>query len=352
MKNKEIIIWHEMDGVGDSSLNFIESICRDLENKENLKFKFVQMNIVPFLEKLENLGQEKEKPDIIFIAQDMVTLEKANLSEVPEKYSHYMDTRIWDAMKYKGIQRGVPYLQGNHAVLFYNKKYFAQKPESWDDIKKLKKENVCNFSMDLQVAYWLMPFIYSIYGEPIANGKVIITTENTKEVQKFLIDLIRQGTLCSYSAISTMLEKFVSGQIACMINGEWLYEYLNKEMGEDIGVCQLPKIENMDMVGISSTVGVAFPENSLQGEKKKELDTFINYMLSKEIQEKWLVSHKRIPVNKQVLAQMDKQEIDKNVTICYEQMKKNHFLVNEECINDLWHTGEKILERIVENSNK
>lgn len=352
MENKEIIIWHEMDGVGDSSLKFIESICHDLEKKENLKFKFVQMNIVPFLERLENLKEEEEKPDIIFIAQDMVSLEKANLSEVSEKFSHYMDIKTWDSMKYKGIQRGVPYLQGNHAVMFYNKKYFSQKPESWDDIKKLKKGNVCNFSMDLEVVYWLLPFIYSIYGAPIVNGKVTITTENTKEVQKFLTNLIRQGILCSYSAISTMLEKFISGEIACMINGEWLYEYLNKEMGEDIGICELPKMGNMDMVGISSTVGIAFPENSLKGKKEKELEKFIHYMLSKEIQQKWLVEHKRIPVNKEVLDQMSQMEIDKNVITCFEQMKKNYFLVNEECINDLWYNGEKILESIVKNSNR
>ncbi|MDE6313749.1 MAG: ABC transporter substrate-binding protein [Lachnospiraceae bacterium] len=350
MEKNEIVIWHEMDGVGDSSLKFIESICHELEIRENFQFKFVQMNIAPFLERLNNLEEEKEKPDVIFIAQDMVTLEKANLSEVPEKFSQYMDKKIWDSMKYKGIQRGVPYVQGNHAVIFYNKKYFAKKPETWEQIRKFKRDKVCNFSMDLEVVYWLMPFIYSIYGNPITDGIVTITTENTMEVQNFILDLIRQGILCCYSAISTMLEKFVAGEIACMINGEWLYEYLNKEMGEQVGICGLPNIGNMEMTGVSSSVGMAFPQNSLQGEKGKALEKFIDAMLSKEVQEKWLVSHKRIPVNKKVLADMNQLETDKNVITSYEQMKKNYFLVNEECINDLWHKGEQILVKIIEDS--
>lgn len=346
MEKKEIIIWHEMDGIGDSSLKFIEFICHELEKKENLAFKFVQMNIKQFLERLNHLEQEKEKPDVIFIAQDMVSLEKANLSEVPEKFSSYMENNIWDSMKYKGIQRGVPYLQGNHAVLYYNTKYFEREPESWDDIANLRNDKICNFSMDLEVAYWLMPFVYSIYGNPITDKRVTITPENTLEVQDYILRLMRQGTLRSYCAISTMLEKFVAGEIACIINGEWLYEYLNKEMGEDVAVCGLPKIGNTKMTGISSSVGIAFPENSLLGEKRAELETFINYMLSEEIQKKWLLEHKRIPVNKVVLEHMKQLEIDKNVTACYEQMRKNQFLVNEECMNELWCEGHQILNKI------
>lgn len=346
MENNEIVIWHEMDGVGDSSLKFIELICRELEEKEKIKFKFVQMNINPFLERLRNLEKETEKPDVIFIAQDMVSLEQANLSEVPDKFCHYMEEKNWNSMKYKGIQRGVPYLQGNHAVVFYNKKYFSNKPETWDEIIKLKKDNVYNFSMDLEVVYWLMPFIYSLYGNPIANGKVTMTSENTIEVQNFILRLVRQGTLYSYSAISTMLEKFVAGDIACMINGEWLYEYLNKEMGKNVGVCRLPKIGNTEMTGISLSVGIAFPENSLNGIKKRELETFIHYMLSKDVQERWLMKYKRIPVNKEVLNEIGQLDVDENIIISYEQMNKNCFLINEECIKDLWHQGEGILKKI------
>ena len=349
VKKKELIIWHEMDGVGDSSLEFIETICRELEEKEGLKFKFVKMNIKPFLKRLQNLEKETEKPDIIFIAQDMVSMEQAHLSEVPDTFCRYMEQKTWNSMKYKGIQRGVPYLQGNHAVLFYNKKYFPQGPKTWDEIIGLQQDQVCSFSVDLEVAYWLMPFIYSLYGNPIQNGKVSITPENTKEVQNFILYLQRHGILSSYSAISTMLDKFVAGEIACMINGEWLYKYLSEEMGENVGICCLPKIANTEMSGISSTVGVAFPQNSLNGVKKRELEVFIHYMLSKDVQKRWLLKHKRIPVNKEVINEIKTLNVDENIMVSCEQMKKNYFLVNEECIQELWEEGDKILKNIDKN---
>ena len=350
MKEKEIVIWHEMDGAGDSSLKFIETICRELHEKENLSFRFVQMNLVPFTERLRHLDEQKEKPDVIFIAQDLVNMEGAHLSEVPERFGRYMAPKTWDSMKYKGVQRGVPYLQGNHAVIFYNKKYFDKRPESWDDIRAMRRRGVCPFSLDLTVQYWLLPFVYTIYGNPIKGGRVTITSENTGQVQRFLGDLLKEGTLRSYSAISTMLDKFIAGEIACMLNGEWLYEYLHQEMGEDVGISRLPRMGQKEMTGVSSSVGIAFPANSLEGEKKTELGVFLDYMLSEDVQTRWLTEHKRIPVNQKVLAHMDQLAVDENIKISCGQMEKNYFLINELCLSDLWQQGEKILKKVVENN--
>ncbi len=346
MENKEVIIWHEMDGVGDSSLKFLELICQELREKEKIEFKFVQMNIKVFLERLKNIDKETEKPDMIFFGQDIVTLEQANFSEVPDKFAKYMDEEIWNSMKYKGVQRGVPYLQGNHAVFFYNKKYFKNKPETWDEIINFKKDGVCNFAMNLVEPFWLMPFIYSLYGTPIENGKVTITPENTMEVQNFILSLIKDGVCCTYSEINAMAEKFVAGDIACMLNGEWVYEYVKGEMGDDVGICLLPKIGETVLHGISSSVGIAFPGNSLNGIKKKELETFTHYMLSKDVQERWLMEHKRIPVNTEVLNEMEQLAVDENMLVIYEQMRKNQFLFNEECIEEMWDQGKEILKRI------
>ena len=100
------------------------------------------------------------------------------------------------------------------------------------------------------------------------------------------------------------------------------------------------------MKGISSSVGIAFPANSLNGPKKENLELFINYMLNEKVQKKWLTEHKRIPVNKNVLVNMEKTIIDKNMLSVYEQMKKNSFLVNDECMNELWEQADKILNEI------
>lgn len=62
--------------------------------------------------------------------------------------------------------------------------------------------------------YRILPFIYSIYGNSIKNGNVIIAKENTIAVQKFVKEFVNKGVLHSYSSISTMLTKFVAGEMA------------------------------------------------------------------------------------------------------------------------------------------
>lgn len=347
MSNKEIVIWHEMDGIGDRSLDFLQEITQELEEKEGLKFKLVKINIVPFIEKIANIDKEAEQPDIMLIAQDMVSLGGDRLQEIPEKFSKYMTKPIWDSMKYEGVQRGIPHLQGNHAIVYYNKKYFKTAPKTWDDIRAFQKEGVEQIAMDLNVSYWLMPFVYTLFGNPIVDGKVAITKENTQEVQKFLLDLMEEGVLHSYTAVTTMLEKFLNGELACIINGEWVYEYIHRHMGEDVGICELPMIGETPITGLSSTIGMAFPAHTLEGEKAEGVEKFINYMLSKPVQEKWLTEHKRIPVNEEILENMEALSGDPNMLESYKQMENNYFIVNEPCINDLWDTGKEILDKIM-----
>lgn len=346
MEHKEIVIWHEMDSVCDNSLHCLEQVCHELEEKENLKFKLIKINIVPFLERLQHIEKEEETPDIVLIPQDMITFDGAKFSDLPQIFGQYMAPEIWNSMNYKGVQRGVPFVQGNHAVIFYNKKYFKKAPTSWEEISAFHAEGVDNFSMDLKVSFWFAPFVYSLCSNPIVDGKVVMNNENTKPAQDFIADLKAKGVLHDYSAVSTMIEKFVAGEIACILNGEWVYEYLYKEMGEDVGICELPMIDGKKMTGISSSVGLAFPANAFNGEKRKELEIFTHYMLSKEVQVKWLTEHRRIPVNSEVLNELEKLSGDANIVESYKQMKNNFFMVNEACLREFWDTGEIILKNI------
>ena len=347
--DNRLIIWHEMDGAGDSSRIFMEEICREITEKYGVEFKIECMNITPYIQRLNNLQDETEKPDIIFIPQDFVSMEKAKLSQVPEEYQEYMDKSIWDSMKYKNVQRGVPYARGNHALLFYNKKYFHKAPETFEEIGKAKTEKVHPFAIDLDVAYWLLPFMYTIGGDPIKDGDLKIAREDTEKVIRIFDNLISEGSLHNSEAIGSMLEEFIQGKIATMINGEWLYEYLLKEMGDNLGVAELPQLEGKPMTGVSTSVGVAFPWNSLQGPKHEALDIFIRYMLSEDVQRRWFSQYHRFPVNSQIMEQICSEDLDGNMRASLTQMKKNVFLKNEPCVSGMWSTFEQILVDVKNN---
>ncbi len=346
VEDNTIIIWHEMDGAGDSSRIFIEKICQEITNKFGVKFDIQCMNISPYIERLKNLDKEAEKPDIIFIPQDFVSVEEFNLAEVPSKYQDLMDRAIWDSMKYNGVQRGVPYARGNHAVLYYNKRFFNKAPNNFEEITKLNLRDIHPFAIDLEVAYWLLPFVYTIQKSPMKEGRFYISEENERKIIDFFDEMINMKSLYSCEAISTMLEDFLQGKIASMINGEWLYEYLLKELGDDLGVAELPQLGNQAMKGVSTTVGIAFPWDSVNGSKSEAIDIFIRYMLSEDVQRRWFMEYHRFPVNSVISKELETKDIDENMKSSLKQMHKNEFLRNDPWIKDMWTGVDLILAKI------
>lgn len=342
MKKSEIVIWHEMDGVGDTSIRLIEEICDDLQEKQGIHFKLEGMNIRELNEKIKHFQQENQKPDIMLIPQDMVDQVRGNIFPIPETFNRYMDAKVWNTMKYKGVQLGIPFLQGNHGIMYYNKNYFSKTPTDWEDIININKVDVIPISIDLSIAFWIMPFVCSFGGYPIQDGRIDMDNVGLTKGAEFLSDLVDRNVLTSYNASDTMLEKFIKGEIASIINGEWIYEYLDKELGSNLGVCRLPKINGKKMRGVSSSVGMVFLKDSCRGEKKEEIYQFADYILSEKIQKKWFERYKRLPVNQYVLKDfhINKEE---GMSEILEQMKNNYLITNDDCMPLLWNVWEKSL---------
>lgn len=343
MINDEVVVWHELDGDGDVSRIFIERLFEEVGLKYNIKFKIIKMNISEYIVRLNNLEKEDEKPDIIFIPQDMVNIEGAKLSEVPAEYNTCMDSEIWNTMQYKGIQKGVPYLQGNHAVLYYNKKYLAEKPNTWDEIMSIK--NTIPICVDLKTEYWILPFLCTMVGYPLKNEDSIENKDKIINLENMFKDLINQNKLVSYNAIDAMLDKFINGEVASIINGEWMYAYLKEKLGEDLGVATLPAINGVQMKGVTSTVGIAFPNNSLNSNKRESIEKFINSILSYDNQMQWLNEYKRLPVNGQCLKNID--NLEEGMSQILKQKNINYFMYNDEKMDLTWEVSKEISKNTV-----
>lgn len=346
MSKEKIIIWHEMDTIGDISLRLVEQACQEITDATGVEFELVQKGFIEFLMQMFEIDTVKEKPDIALIAQDMVNMEKARLSDVPEELSKNIEPEIWNSMKYKCVQKGIPYLQGNHALLYYNKTYFPTKPRSWEEICQLDVDNVTPMSIDLQERYWILPFLYTFSEDSFRTHT--ITKEGEEKTVSFIREQLRSKKVISTSANDDMMKKFLNGEIACMMNGEWKYEFLYEEMGDKLGVCMLPTIEGKQMIGTSGSFGMCFPDNSLQGKNKDKIQLFIDKMLSEDMQKRWTYDYHRLPVNMDILNDIVTAGDDSDMYDVYKQMKANVSLINEECQGDYWTRCDIIQKRCLE----
>ena len=330
MNEIEIIIWHELDGVADTTLNNIYRVCSIVEDKMNCKFILEKMNINDFILKMK---AGNCYPDLALIPQNMINLaDICNFSVVPSNFSHEIDYNIWDSMCYKGKQLGVPYLQGNHAVMYFNRNYI-ENIDSWLYLCELRN-NICKCMINLNECYWILPFCL--------EKKL----EYSPQKLKYLVELINKKIITCALNDREMISDFVNGKVVSIIAGEWIYNYLKEEMQDVVGVTTIPRYFDVDFIGVSSTLGVVFPNNSLEGLKRKYLECFIQTILSKEIQLDFLKEYKRIPVNTSI--NISSEICENNLKNIYEQMINNCLMVSQvDNLDKLWDSVKTDLDKFM-----
>ena len=355
VNNNEIIIWHEMDGSADTSLKMIEEVSELFSKKTGITFKLVSMNINKFIENLNKISETGDAPHIAFIPQDMVTMDLAKLSEVPiEAKNKNISSELWDTMKFRNIQRGVPFLRGNHAVMYYNKEIFDSAPKTWEDIIENKAElhnkGIIPISIDLKVSYYVMSFVCTFGEFPIVKGKTSLKNAGMVKALEFLKLLEKENILVSLSAIDAMLDKFTAGEIGAIVNGEWIFNYLYSKLKDKLGVCRIPCSNGKPTIGLTTTIGMVFPNNSLESEYRNVLIDYAKYMTDIDCQRQWFHNHRRLPINQQVFDEI-KDSTDNNWKEIMYQMELNNFVENDEGLENMWKAMDLGLNFLANSNN-
>ncbi|MBW6410643.1 sugar ABC transporter substrate-binding protein [Clostridium weizhouense] len=339
-EEKEIIIWHEFDGIADTTLSLLEDITKEMSKKTGFNFKLHMTNIVEFIEGLSNIYKTHNGPHMAFIPSDItVFAEQGLFSEVNTSiFDGYADKKIYETMSYKGKQYGVPILGGNHAVIYYNKELMEEIPKDFDDLIRMKddfiEKKIAPIAIDMSVPYWFIPFFTAFGGWPM-NENLELDPKALKDTFLFLRELLKEGVIVNYRATDVMLDKFIEGKVACMMNGEWIYNYMLQKCNEKLGVFLIPNINGKKAKVTTSTIGWVFPCDSLKSEYKEPIMEFVKYMMSDECQLRLLNEVHRIPVNKKVIEEANKKatETTKNIL---SQLKFNETIPVDLKMRKVW----------------
>ena len=138
MKQQRLVLWHEFDGKGDTSIEVLEERCAAFSALGMGEVIPEVMNIRELIERLARIRQGGEAPDIAFVPADMLYLqEQGCFSKVNSRhFAGVMEESQWQSMQLNGQQFGVPLLGGNHLVMFYNKAIYPQPPASWEELQE------------------------------------------------------------------------------------------------------------------------------------------------------------------------------------------------------------------------
>lgn len=311
--NDELVIWHEFDGPGDTSVEVLEEIGRMYEERCGIRVRAEAMSIAELGHRLTRLPEDGTGPDMAMVPSDMANYwEAARLSEVDAAaLDGVVQASALDTMRIGGRLFGVPVLMGNHLVLYVNKTHYPEVPQTWDELEReavrLREAGIIPLGLDLGQAYNFIPFLTAFGGWPMEGGRVSLDTEAVEQALAFLRRGLASGRIASLDGATTLLERFAEGRIGAIVTGEWIYNYLNRRLGDRLAVCAVPAIGGRPAVSMCSSIGLIFPCGSLSSPRGPALRAYAAFMLSDECQRLWAGRVQRIPAS---IAALERLESD------------------------------------------
>ncbi|MNI19717.1 hypothetical protein D3C73_731630 [compost metagenome] len=181
------------------------------------------------------------------------------------------------------------------------------------------------------------------------EGEPSVLNQEMKQALHFVSDQMETGNLISLNGSIGLLEQFIAGQVGAIYCGEWIFNYLDRQMGARLGVGRLPSIYGKPSISMSSSIGLVFPNRSLDlnSELREEILSFAAFMLSEESQHKWGTKVQRTPMHPVVQGQLLTTYSQNRVQLM-ELLKDSRSMPIERIMNVAWIAIASGLEQLQE----
>ncbi len=340
-----IELWH-----AHQARNFIESVIEVFEEEAGIDAKVVAYS--PDSVKAELLLNSGSGllPDVIIVPSDFLGLyHELRLASLPPSWN--LPTTGKQALGTTQInsnQYGIPIIQGNHLMLFYNKRFVDKPASTWKELlekkQALEAKNISTIGWNYGEMYWFVSFLGAFGGWPMDAGKITLNTPELVRTLPFYQSLSSRGLLPQHCDYSCAQRDFVNGKFAYAINGDWAYADFKKELGQDLGLALLPTIEGIPMQPMSSTYVLAFPLLKPNSEKYEILLELARLFQREDIQRQIYDDYQLLPINKTVYEQVSSQASG-DARIILEQLNFTRPMPSDPGMSIAWQAMSKGYQR-------
>jgi arabinogalactan oligomer/maltooligosaccharide transport system substrate-binding protein len=158
---------------------------------------------------------------------------------------------VLQAVTLDGHLWGVPVSNGNHLLLFFNRKYAKAAPKDTAELFRFCENEAKAFNLDFCMAFdtgepfWLMPWLAAFGGWPIDNKTPTLDTRAMRDAINFYLELKNKRKYvppeCDYNCMDSL---FKEGKTAFIINGDWAISGYQRHFKKDFGLGILPKVSS------------------------------------------------------------------------------------------------------------
>lgn len=242
---------------------------------------------------------------------------------------------------------GIPLVGGNHQLLFYNKNYVNEKPETMGDLIYMSEKVKNKFNLDYGfvfptgASYFILPFLYG-YGADLwsssANG---ISRLALYKTICMLRELIYDKSILPIKWEQKESNKcFINGKTAFCIGGDWNISEFKNVIGHNLGICEIPKLDRE--CRSTANASYLFISKYITKDLYYNIKEFCEIFLSQKIQTKVINELYRMPAARTFI--FDEDDFDKILTSSYKVYQKAFILPPKKEITHMYHVLADLLE--------
>ncbi len=217
---------------------------------------------------------------------------------------------LLEIAQYENKVFAVPFRSFDYLMLFYNKDLIEKPPVEFQDIISISKEinqpnnNKWGILLNWKEPDWIIPFSggYQDWIYDYQTNSIFLNARGMIQTLEFLYYLYNKEKLMPHNIdYEQMNTYFKNGNVGMIINGDWaIKEYENE--GLNFGVSKIPVVIGgfKNPTPMINGIGFMFNTNSY-GQRLQAATSFVEFLLSEEMQISWTKKTDSIPVLKTLL---------------------------------------------------
>jgi len=307
---KNIVVWEQEDAVVAPYIDSVFEDFKKLPGNEGVTITRTHYQNEDLRSQFQAASLAGVPPDLILGPSDTAGLYAVSGFIEPLEnifdFSKYND-QVVQAISLDGHTWGVPVSNGNHLMMFYNKKLVQKAPQNTDELFKYCETSAKNLDLTSCMAFdsgepfSMIPWLGSFGGWPI-DGKIpTLNNEAMKKTigfYKWLRD--EKGYIpkeCDYNCMDSL---FKENKTAFIINGDWSISSYKDHFKDDFGIALIPENSETGIWPTPMVSGKYFMMSTgLTTEKKKLLADLLNFYTNYDNQVRQYKELARLPALKE-----------------------------------------------------
>lgn len=350
----DLTIWQSRQATAQR--NFVEILADEFNQHSPHKVTTVRYEPGEIKGELLLAASAGLAPDLVIFPADFLGLYR-ELQLLPMG-ADWNDSQLMpsalETTRVAGQQWGIPIVQGNHLMLFYNKALVAKPAASWAELVgqqgAITAQGKKLIGWNYGEMYWFSAFLGAFGGTPLdATGTVALATPAMVKALEFYRGLSTNGVInprCGYDCAQA---DFLAGQYAYAINGDWALADAKEALGDQFGIATLPMIEGQPMRPLRSTVVIAIPQRPSSPQRDAALKAVVDFFVAEPQQRQIFSLTNQLPVHRGVYQEV-KAAADANTRQQLAQLEQTSPMSSDPQMAIAWQAMAKGFARLMRGS--